>query len=117
MAKMHKPKQGPGRTWVYPRLVDVLQECGLKTIKEYICIRWQAVAVYVGTRPILNKCRQGNKRGEWYHTFDGGNSPWTWTSKIHLGKTSDGLYGLPLSLSYWDEYAWWVQDDGILWVP
>jgi hypothetical protein len=31
MAKMHKPKRGPGRTWIYPQSVDVLQECGLKT--------------------------------------------------------------------------------------
>jgi hypothetical protein len=64
MAKMHEPKQGPGRTWVYPRSVDVLQECGLKTKEEYIGIRRQTIKVYVTTRPILNKCRQGKqKRG------------------------------------------------------
>jgi hypothetical protein len=56
---MHKPKQGMGRTWVYPRSVDVLQEYGLKTIEEYIGIRRQTIAVYVATHPILNKCRQG----------------------------------------------------------
>jgi hypothetical protein len=59
MAKMHKPKQGPGRTWIYPRLVDVLQECGLKTMEEYIGIRRQTIAVYMATRPILTECRQG----------------------------------------------------------
>ncbi len=64
MAKMHKPKQGPGRTWIYPRSVDVLLECGLKTMEEYIGIRWQRIAVYVATHLILNKCRQGKqKRG------------------------------------------------------
>jgi hypothetical protein len=64
MAKMHKPKRGPGMTWVYPRSVDVFQECGLKTIEEYIGIRWQMIAVDVATHPILNKCRQGKqKRG------------------------------------------------------
>jgi hypothetical protein len=46
MAKMHKPKRGPLRTWIYPRLVDVLQECSLKTIEEYIGIRWQTIARY-----------------------------------------------------------------------
>ena len=56
MVKKHKPKQGPGRTWIYPRSVDVLQECGMKAIEEYIGIRWQMIAVYVATRPILNKC-------------------------------------------------------------
>jgi hypothetical protein len=59
MVKMHKPKQGPGRTWIYPRLVDVLQECGLKTMEEYIGIRRQTIAVYMATRPILTECRQG----------------------------------------------------------
>jgi hypothetical protein len=64
MAKMHKLKQGLGRTWIYPWLKDVLQECALKTMEEYIGIRWQTIAVYVVTRPILNQCRQGKqKRG------------------------------------------------------
>jgi hypothetical protein len=64
MAKMHMPKQGLGRTWIYPRSVDVLQECGLKSMVEYIGIRWQTITVYVATHPILNKCRQGKqKRG------------------------------------------------------
>jgi hypothetical protein len=44
--------------------VEVLQECGLKTMEEYIGFRWQTITVYVATRPILNKCRQGEqKRG------------------------------------------------------
>jgi hypothetical protein len=64
MAKTQKPKWGPGRTWIYPQSVDVLQECGLKTMEEYIGIRQQKIAVYVATRPILIKCRQGKqKRG------------------------------------------------------
>jgi hypothetical protein len=36
MAKMHKPKRGLGRTWIHPQSVNVLQECGLKTMEEYI---------------------------------------------------------------------------------
>ncbi len=61
---MHKPKRGPGRSWIYPRSVDDLQECDLKMMEEYIGIRWQTIAVYLATRPILNKCRQGKqKRG------------------------------------------------------
>jgi hypothetical protein len=61
MGKMHKPKWGPGRTWIYPWLVDVFQECGLKTMEEYIGIRLQTIVVYVATRLILNKCRQGKQ--------------------------------------------------------
>jgi hypothetical protein len=64
MVKMHKPKWGPRRVWIYPRLVDVLQECGMKTMEEYIGIRWQMIAVNLAICPILNKCRQGKqKRG------------------------------------------------------
>ncbi len=64
MAEIHKPKWGPGRTWIYPQLVNVLQECGLKTMEEYIGIRWQTIAVYMATCLILNECRQGKqKRG------------------------------------------------------
>jgi hypothetical protein len=59
MVKTHKPKRGPGRTWIYPRSVDLLQECGLKTMEEYLGIRRQMISVYVVTRPILTKCRQG----------------------------------------------------------
>ncbi len=64
MAKIHKPKREPGRTWIYPQSVDVLQEYGLKTMEEYVGIRRQTIAVYVVTHPILTKCRQGKqKRG------------------------------------------------------
>jgi hypothetical protein len=49
-----------------------------------------------------------SERGERYHAFGGGNSPWTWTTKTHLGKTRDGSYELPLLLLYEDDYAWWV---------
>jgi hypothetical protein len=64
MAKTHKPKQGLVRTWIYPRSVDVLQECGLKTMEEYIGIRRQTIMVYVATRPILTKCRQDEQKRE-----------------------------------------------------
>jgi hypothetical protein len=64
MAKKNKPKRGPNREWIYPRSEDVLQECGMKMIKECILIRRQMIAVYVATHPILNECRQGKqKRG------------------------------------------------------
>ncbi len=64
MAKMHKPRRGPQNEWVYPRLEDVLQECGMKTIAEYVQIRQQMITVYVATRPILQECRQGEQQRE-----------------------------------------------------
>ena len=36
----------------------------MRTIREYIVVRQQTIAVYVATRPILDKCEQGvRKRG------------------------------------------------------
>jgi hypothetical protein len=35
----------------------------------------------------------------------------------HLGKMSDGSFGLLLLLVYGGEYAWWVRDDGLLCGP
>ena len=64
MAKQHKLRRGPGYQWIYPKSEDVLEECGLRTIGECIVIRWQTIAVYMVTRPILDKCEQGvRKRG------------------------------------------------------
>jgi hypothetical protein len=78
MAKTHKPWQGPQNEWVYPRSEDVLQECGMKTIAEYVQIRRQMIAVYVATRPILQDCRQGEQqRGAVPHR-------WWWEQPMDL---------------------------------
>ncbi len=64
MAKTNRPKRGPNREWIYPRSEDVLKECGMKTMEEYILACRQMIAVYVATHPILDECRQGkHKRG------------------------------------------------------
>jgi hypothetical protein len=62
MAKKNRPKRGPNREWIYPRSEDVLKECGMKTMEEYILARRQTIAVYVATRPILDECRQGERK-------------------------------------------------------
>ena len=70
MAKKYKPKREPGNVWVYPRLVDVLKECGMTLMEEYIAIRRQMIATYVATRLILAKSRQGeHKRGAVPHQW------------------------------------------------
>jgi len=54
----------------YPRSEDVLRECGMKTMEEYIAIRRQTVATYVATRPILAECQRGErKRGAVPHQW------------------------------------------------
>jgi hypothetical protein len=37
MAWEHQRRRGANRIWVYPKLADVLEECGMQTIAEYIC--------------------------------------------------------------------------------
>ncbi len=44
MAKKNKPKRGLNWEWIYPRSEDVLKECGMKTMEEYILIRRQTIA-------------------------------------------------------------------------
>jgi hypothetical protein len=79
MAKTNKPKLGPGNVWEYPRSVDVLKECGMKTMEEYICIRRQTIATYVAARPILAECRGGERRrGAVPHQ-------WWWELPMDLG--------------------------------
>jgi hypothetical protein len=62
MAKMNKPKRGPGNVWEYPRLADVLKECGMKKMEEYIHTHRQTITTYVATRPIYAKYRRGERR-------------------------------------------------------
>ncbi len=62
MAKTNKPKCGPGNVWEYPRSEDVLRECRMKTMAEYIRICRQTIAAYVATHPILAKCRRGERK-------------------------------------------------------
>ncbi len=38
------------------------KECGMLTVAEYISIRQQTIAVYVATRPILDKCQRGKRK-------------------------------------------------------
>ena len=64
MAVRHKPRRGPVNRWIYPKSKDVLEECEMSTLEEYITVRRQTIAVlvYVATRPILIECRQGERK-------------------------------------------------------
>ncbi len=37
MAREHQPRQGANHAWTYPRLANVLEECGMQMSVEYIC--------------------------------------------------------------------------------
>jgi hypothetical protein len=62
MAQEHQPRQGANHAWIYPRSADVLEECGMQTIAEYICKQRDTIAVYVATRPILEACRENERQ-------------------------------------------------------
>ena len=64
MAVRHKPWRGPGHGWIYPKSKDVLEECRMSTLAEYILVCRQTIAVYMATRPILTNCRQGKHKRE-----------------------------------------------------
>jgi hypothetical protein len=62
MAQRHKPRWGPRKEWIYPKSEDVLKECRMKMIAEYIQIHRQTMTVYVVIRPILQEFRQGEQQ-------------------------------------------------------
>jgi hypothetical protein len=78
MTKKNKPRRGPAHRWVYPKSEDVLEECRLKTIPEYIDVRQQTIVEYVATCPILDDSVQGEqKRRAIPHR-------WWWEQKMDL---------------------------------
>jgi len=83
MARKHKPKRGAHNVWIYPKTADVLKECGMQSIAEYIHNRRQTIAVYVATRPILEACRQGERQR--------GSMPrqWWWEQPMNLDGEDD----------------------------
>jgi hypothetical protein len=60
MARQHQPKRGANGVWVYPKMADVLEECGMATIAACIQSCRQTIAMYVATRPIFKACLEGN---------------------------------------------------------
>ncbi len=56
------PMEFANGVWVYPKLADVLQECGMATIAVYIQSRWQTIAMYVAMRPIFTACVEGKQQ-------------------------------------------------------
>jgi hypothetical protein len=73
--------------WIYPKSKDVLEECGMITLTEYIMVCQRTIAVYVATHLVLTECRQGKrKRGAVPHR-------WWWEQQMYLDineQTSDG---------------------------
>ena len=57
---MRTKKQGD--SWVYPKLADVLRAARLRTIGKYIARRRQTVLRAIADRPVLEECREAERR-------------------------------------------------------
>jgi hypothetical protein len=44
-----------------PRKKDMLEECGLHPVKDYIDTRGSTIAMYVVNRPIFRECQEGER--------------------------------------------------------
>jgi hypothetical protein len=94
--------------WEYPRSEDVLRECGMKTMEEYIAIRRQTVATYVATRPILAECQRGErKRGAVPHQ-------WWWELPMDLDGSAAYNRIPPMLIRGEGGVTWGVGYDGLI---
>jgi hypothetical protein len=78
MAKTHVPCRGPDWQWTYPKSEDVLEECGMYTIEEYIVKQRNTIAAYVVERSIFRDCVELERKG--------GSVPrkWWWEEEMDL---------------------------------
>ncbi len=56
MAQVHRPRWVAGNQWLYPKMSDVLEECGMATMQHYMQKRKATIAIYVADCPILEAC-------------------------------------------------------------
>ncbi len=78
MAWVHKPCKGFFGKWEYPSTKDVLKECGLHPMKDYIDSRHSTIAMYVVNQPIFMECKEEE---QWR-----GSMPcqWWWKQELSL---------------------------------
>ncbi len=89
MVQVHRPRPVAGNQWEYPKMSDVLEECGMATIQHYIQKRRARIAIYIADWPILEACRQGNVCVVCIQGSGGGSRRCAWTSMMQLDQMSD----------------------------
>ncbi len=62
MARKYKPRKGLFGKWKYPSTKDVLKECSLYSVEEYIQTRQTTIVMYVVNRPLYLECKEGGRR-------------------------------------------------------
>ncbi len=83
MAHANKPQQGQDGVWTYPALELVLEECGLRTMSQYIKVRCNTVVQLIAGRTVFNFCRDSRRRP--------GTSPrqWCWEQPMDLEEVAE----------------------------
>jgi hypothetical protein len=69
-------KQKEDGTWFHPPSHEVLEECGLLPIEDYIQKRKDTVMKYARGRPILDECMASSQAS-------GANGHFVWWSQVH----------------------------------
>jgi hypothetical protein len=62
MAQVHWPKRVAGNRWEYPKMSDILEECGMATMQHYIQKHRAMIAIYIADWPILEACQKGERK-------------------------------------------------------
>ncbi len=62
MARKYKPRKGLFGKWNYPLTKNVLKECGLHLMEEYIQNCQTTIAMYVVNHPLYLECKEGERR-------------------------------------------------------
>jgi hypothetical protein len=78
MAREHKPHNRLFGKWKYPSKKDVLKECGLHSVKDYIDTHRSTIAINMVNHPIFRECKEGEQRR--------GSMPrqWWWEQELGL---------------------------------
>jgi hypothetical protein len=76
MARKYKPRKGLFGKWKYPLTKDVLEECGLHLVEEYIQTHGTMIAMCVVDWTLYLECREGERqRGSMLHQ-------WWWEQEL-----------------------------------
>ena len=90
MAQVHWPKLVAGNQWVYPKMSDVLEECGMATMQHYIQKRGATIAIYI-LRIVryLKHANRGNISMVRIRGSGGGSRRCAWTLTMQLDLMND----------------------------
>jgi len=85
MAWKHKPRKSLFGNWIYPSTKDILEECGLHSVKDYINTCYSTIAMYVVNWQYFRSARRGIGGEGQCRAGGGGNRSSAWTYNCPFG--------------------------------